>query len=210
MSELATDSWQGFRANITSLLVPSVATLGVYAAALLVIPTIDNPWASFGAAVGALVVATTVAYPWFVAALAAADPAGTSPGVQPERFSDQFVASLFFWAGVLLGLRYLYGLPAAVVIVFYAFFGYAIADTPRRKALRSLGWSVYLGQGNRMRLIAIGLALAFINLLAVSPVGMGVNAATLAVSAGLVLITSNWSMVVGARLYRALEEGVPQ
>ena len=210
MSELATDSWRGFRANVTSLLVPSVATLGVYTVALLLIPTIEDPWASFGAAVGALVVATTVAYPWFVAALAAVDAEGTSPGVQVERFSDQLVASLFFWAGVLLGLRYLLGLPAIIVVVFYAFFGYAVADNPRRKALRSLGWSVYLGQGNRMRLIAIGLVLALLNLLAVSPVGLGINVATVVVSAGLVLITANLSMVVGARLYRALEEGVPE
>lgn len=155
-----------------------------------------------------LVAATVAAYPWFLAALRSIDEDGRPPPFELVRFADQTVAALFFWGGVLFGLRYLFGLPAIVVALLYAFFGYAVADEQRRRAMRALGWSVHIGQGRRLKILALGLALGALNLFALSVIGAGLNPITVAIAGVLVIVTANMSIVAGARLYRALEAGV--
>ena len=205
IGELLSMSWRDFKASARSLALPTLVTLSVYAGFRVLVPTIEDPWLLFGTDVLGLVVTTVVAYPWFLAALRAVDEDG-GPDLDLARFGDQMVAAIFFWAGVMLGIRYLFGLPSLIVLVFYAFFGYAVADHERRRGLKALGWSVYIGAGNRVRVFVIGLLLGLVNLFALGTVAAGVNVVTIAVSAIIIFVTSNVTLVAGAHLYRSLEE----
>lgn len=152
-----------------------------------------------------LVFSGVVAYPWYSYALSAAagDPIVVgAPFKNYDRFSTQAVASIWFWAGVLLGLRYLFGLPALLALAFYAFYGYVVADGYTDSGLKALGRSAALGEGRRIGLVAIGGLLLIFNLFGAIAVGFGVNPLTITLALMGLLITTNITLVGGAVIYR--------
>lgn len=155
------------------------------------------------------VLAATAAYPWFSYALGAARDKPISfmkPFRNPGRFYAQFVAAIWFWAAVMLGLRYLLGIPALLAAVFYAFYGYLVVDRSDMGGLKVLGTSVRLGDKRRVALFAILALFAMFNFLAAIPLGYGVNIGTIAATIGLLLITTSVTLVSGAALYDVLRK----
>lgn len=149
-----------------------------------------------------LVVATVASLPWFRTTLRAHRD-GAELGPAGRQIKPMLVATLFFWGGVLLGIRYLYGIPSVFVLIWYGVFGYAVADG-ESSGLKALGISVDLGQGRRTAVAAVGLVLALLNLLALLPVGYNLGTAGLAISGVLLVVTTNVSMGAGAELYDRL------
>lgn len=152
-----------------------------------------------------LVAAAVVAYPWFSYALDAdrGSPVDLRrPFEMPSGFYSQAVASFWFWAAVLFGLRYLYGLPSLIALVFYAFYGFVIADRKAPSGLRALAVSARMGEGRRIGLFGIAALLLVLNLFGAIAVGFGVTPLNLALAFVGLLITTNVSLVVGARIYR--------
>ena len=156
----------------------------------------------------ALTLATFVALPWFIHTLAAEDeqPLGIGGALSSSvgRFSAMLGASFFFWAGVMLGIRYLFGIPSIFVIIWYGLFGFILADKGG-KGLLSLGSSVRLGEGRRWTIAGLAAILAMLNLLALTPVGNGLTAVNVGLAALLLSITTGISMGAGAALYRRIE-----
>lgn len=152
-----------------------------------------------------LVAAAVVAYPWFSYALDADRGVPIDiwkPFAQPSGFAVQAVASFWFWAGLLLGLRYLYGIPSIIALLFYAFYGFVVADHQAQSGLRALGTSARLGEGRRVGLFAVAALLIVFNMFGAIAVGFGSNALTWILTFAGLLITTNISMVIGARIYR--------
>lgn len=152
-----------------------------------------------------LLAATVAALPWFRLMLAAArgEPEPTSGIFRIDGFGAMFGAAFFFWGGVLLGARYLLGIPSIFVLVWYGVFGYAVADG-EKSGMRALGTSVRLGQGRRATLFAVALVLLLLNLAAALPIGVEVSPVTIALAAVLLAVTTNISMGAGAELYLRL------
>jgi len=209
--EVFQTGFAGYTANIVPLTLAAAATLVTYmgfrlpAAALARDATVVG---SIVLDVAGLLVASVVAHPWFAYALAAGD--GTAVDVrQPFRhtrgFAAHAVGSIWFWAGALLGLRYLYGIPSIFVVVFYAFYGYVVADGTTNGGLKALGASVRLGEGRRIGLFALAALFAVFNLFGAIALGFGVNVLTGALAFVGVIVTSNITMVGGARTYRTLQ-----
>ncbi|MEM7274222.1 MAG: hypothetical protein AAF547_14155 [Actinomycetota bacterium] len=158
------------------------------------------------------VLGATAAYPWFSYALDAArgEPASfAKPFRTPGRFLPQFVASFWFWAGVLFGIQFLFGVPALLVTVFYAFFGYLIVDRHDLGGMKALGTSVRLGDKRRIGLFAILGIFAMFNFFAFLPLGYAVNPGTVALTLVLVLVTTSVTLVAGAALYDVLRVELP-
>ncbi|RMH73212.1 MAG: hypothetical protein D6683_13450 [Actinomyces sp.] len=156
-----------------------------------------------------LIMGGTLAHPWYVQALATVDERPVPLGAafaRPRRFLDQLVASFWFWSGFLLGLRYLLGIPSLVVLAFYAFYGYVIADGAADGGLKALGESVRLGHKRRVAIVAIGLLFAIFEIVAALPLGYGISPVTIGVTVVLLLVSTSITMVAGATLYRALQE----
>lgn len=198
--------WDGYKSNFVAITLAGATTWVVLLAVQFIGSGIEDPWASFFAQLAGVVFASAVALPWYRASLAGADGKGSSFSIGSDDRSRIVVligASIYFWAGLLLGLRYLNGIPALVVLVFYAFYGFVIADSDRGVVM-SLSYSVYLGQGRRIGIFAIGAMLALVNFLAFLPFGSGESPAMKALTVGLLVITTSFSMVCGAVLYRAL------
>jgi hypothetical protein len=154
-----------------------------------------------------LVVGGIVSLVWFSYALDADRGVQVDlrrPFLRPMAFWDQGVASFWFWAAVLFGLRYLYGIPSLIAVVFYAFYGFVIADGAATSGMRALGTSVRLGEGRRIGLFAFAVLLLVINLFGAIAVGYGVTPLTAALAFLGILITTNVSLVTGARIYRKL------
>jgi len=200
--------WAGYKSNfalvsasggVVWLVVVGVNLLGI---------GFENPWTSFFVQLAGVVLASAVALPWYRAALDAVDGQVSSVSRllrDPDRFLTLVGASIFFWASVLFGLRYLRGLPALIVLVFYAFYGFVVADSNRGVA-KSLGYSILVGQGRRIGVLAIGSILIMVNFLAFLPVGAGVTPVTQGMSLVLLVVTSSYSIVCGAAVYRALDK----
>jgi len=125
-----------------------------------------------------------------------------SPG--SLEWGSMAVASLFFWGGVLLGLRYMVGIPSIFILIWYGFFGFAVAAGVK-PGLTALGHSVRLGQGRRWIVAILAFVLGFINLLGALPIGAGVNVLTVVAAVLLLIVTTNVSMGAGAHLFRWLE-----
>lgn len=151
-----------------------------------------------------LVAATILALPWFRLALNI-ERGSASTEVAPANLAwgAMVVGALFFWGGFLLGIRYMLGIPSVFVLIWYGVFGFAVADgtTP---GLNALGASVRLGQGRRWTIAVLAFVLAFLNFLALLPIGTGINALTAVGALLLLIITTNISMGAGAHLYDRL------
>lgn len=203
---------KGYVANLVPISLAAAATIATYLAFRLPAQAAAEGGrllVSLALDLVGLVVAAVVAYPWYTYALAAADGRPIDP-VAPfrtsERFSAQAVASFWFWAGVLLGLRYLYGIPSLLALVFYAFYGFVIADGSTASGLKALGHSVILGHGRRVGLFAIGALFMAFNLFGAIAIGFDVNPLTIGLAFAGFVATSSITMVSGAAIYRMLDD----
>ena len=203
----------GYRRNVLPLTLAALGTLGTYAAFRItaqIALNADQLGRSLAFDIVGLVVAGVAAFPWYFYALDAADHRPVDVGApfrNLDRLPAQFVASVFFWAGVLLGFRYLFGIPSIVIAVLYAFYGFVIADGRVKGAMRALGTSVALGVGKRLGIFAIaGLFLVF-NFFGATALGFAVNPGTIVLAVAGVAVTSSITMVAGATVYRRLQAG---
>ncbi len=205
---------RGYFANIVPLTLAGALTIGTYfvfrvpAQAAFVE---DRILSSLGLDMIGLLLASILAYPWYCYALNAADGEKVDvafPMRTADRFGAQIVASFWFWAAVLLGLRYLFGIPSLLALLFYAFYGFAIADGAEESGLRALGYSVRLGEGKRIGLAALAGVFLIFNIFGAIAVGYDVNALTIGLAIAGVVITTNITLVAGARVYRLLQPGL--
>lgn len=199
---------RGLRSAPLPLLTAGAATLGVYLAFRLPSQSAADAGQTIRSIVLdllGLILGGVVSLAWFSYALDADRGVPVElrkPFARPMAFWDQGVASFWFWAAVLFGLRYLYGIPSLIAVVFYAFYGFVIADGQATSGLRALGTSVRLGEGRRIGLFAFAVLLLMINLFGAIAVGYGVRPLTIALTFLGVLVTTNVSLVTGARIYR--------
>lgn len=223
VGELFAAGFSGWRRNVIPLTLAGVVTLLVF----LVFRVPASQVADAGSLTGSialdlagLVAAGSAAYVWYCYALDADRGVRvrlSRPFARPRGFLAQAVASFWFWAGFLFGLRFLYGIPSLLVTVLYGFGGFVIADGTER-GLAALGRSVQLSQGRRIGTFAMMVLFGLFALLGAIPLSAGrdLDAAEdgtgflgagfnpFAVAAGLVglTITTSIVMVMGARLYR--------
>lgn len=199
--------WDGYKSNALGITLAGAVPLSILFLARLVAAGIANPWTSFFTELALVVVASSLALPWYRAALAAIDGEKFSFREQLQNF-DRFKVliggSIYFWAAILLGFRYWSGLPSLLVLVLYAFYGFVVADS-ERGVIMSLSYSVFVGQGRRIGIFAIITLLLMFNFLAFLPIGLGVTVATPFLVFVLLAITTSFSMVCGAAVYRALD-----
>ncbi len=217
--------FKGYRNNIVPLTVGALVTLAVYAVFRIPAQQLfvdDKVWTSIAVDLVGLLVSGTLAYPWYSYALKAArdeeNPLG-EPLAYPKRFLHQAGASFFFWAGILLGVRYPFlGIPflSILILVLYAFYGYVIADTPpdkegMRGSSFALGTSVRLTENRRFGLFAIACLFMIFNFFgAVAGIAVGQSLEnTIAGYAAAVVgltITTSVTLVAGAHIYDELKE----
>ncbi len=207
---------RGFLANPIPIFLAGAATIGVYLAFRIPAQAAADEGRliiSLALDLTGLVVASVVSYPWYSYALAAGDgkPVDVAaPFRSFDRFTTQAVASFWFWAGVLLGVRYLYGIPAIVALLFYAFYGYVIADGVTLSGLKALGHSARLGEGKRVGMFAIGALLFAFNFFGAIAIGFTLNALTIALAVIGFTITASITLVGGAAIYRTFSKALEQ
>ena len=224
ISEIFKVGISGYVKNVIPLSLAGAVTLGVYGIFRYEAQQFLNDGRDLPALmvdlVG-LIVSGTMAYPWFFYALKAArgEPIDIrDPFFFMNRFAHQAVAGAFFWAGVLFGLRYgktLFFLPAIVVGVLYAFYGYVIADTPltkkKKKEMRggsyALGTSVRLGEKRRFGIFGIGVLFLLFNFVG-AMFGLAIDEPAIlqyGVTILGLIITTSITMVGGAHIYDVLK-----
>jgi hypothetical protein len=201
----------GYRRNFVILSVAGALTLSTYLAFRLYAQAAlaDGRIArSIVFDLAGMILASVVALPWYSYALDADRALPVDPA-KPFRsiglFAPQAVASFWFWAAILLGLRYLYGIPSILALVFYAFYGYVVAEG-RVTGLQALGISARLGEGRRVGLFAVSLIFLVFNLFGAIALGFFVSPLTVVLAFLGVLVTANITLVAGARLYRSFLE----
>lgn len=218
--------FSGWFKNLIPLTLAAAATLGVYGifrfeAAQLQGDDGALTWSSLAVDLVGLVAAGTIAYPWYFYALRAARGEEINladPFYYPKRFVHQLVASVFFWAGMLLGVRWpIFGIPvlSLMVLVSYAFHGFVIADTPPdRKQIGgsyALGTSVRLGEKRRFGIFAVACLLALFNFFGIMfGVSMGDSVQAYAVAIAGVALTASVTLVGGAYMYDELVAKLPK
>ena len=202
---------RGYFRNIVPLSLAAGLTLGLYL--VFRFPAQDafvdgNVLQSLGLDLIGLMLGSIFAYPWYCYALSAAD-GNRADLLQPLRnlkgFSSQIVASFWFWAAVMLGLRYLFGIPSILAVLFYAFYGFAIADGVADGGLKALGYSVRVGDGKRIGLFALAGVFLIFNMFGAIAVGYEVSTLTIALAVVGLSITTSITMVAGGRVYRLLQ-----
>ena len=137
----------GFMREPLPLLVGGALTLGAYA--VLAVPGLlawNDDQVVLGSVlfVASLILGGTAAYPWFTYALRAARDEAVDvaePFRRPRRFIAQFVCAFWFSAAFMLGSLFFF-IPALLTILFYAFYGYVVADDWTRSGVMALGTSV--------------------------------------------------------------------
>jgi len=210
IGEIFVKGFEGYRRAFGPLTLAGLITIGVYAIFRVPANNLyidDRVFTSIGVDLIGLLVSGTIAHAWFRLALAAADgePITLSEAFSRKRsFYHQAVASFWFWAGVLLGLRYLLGIPSIVAVLFYAFFGYVIADGRARGGMDALGTSVRVGHRRRIGLFAIASLLTIVNMVGLLPLGFGDSPLAMVGAVIGFAITSSISLIAGAVVYRAL------
>jgi hypothetical protein len=205
----------GFKRAPGQLLFGAAVTFGISIA--MFVPFRDRIQDDAGAPEFAIlfagfVLASTAAYIWYSYALDAArgNPVELAkPFRSWERLPAQFVASFWFWAGFLIGIPMMF-LPALIVLVFYAFYGFVIVDRPDLGGLKALGTSVRLGNKRRIALFAIAaLALLFNFAVPSLAFAAGSGPVVVAVWLALLLVTTSITLVGGAALYDVLRVELP-
>lgn len=153
-----------------------------------------------------LVGSTVLALPWFKTSLVLMRDS-RAPLRELLRIGEglgpMLTASAFFWAGILLGVRYSFGIGALFVLVWYGLFGYAVA-AGEGSGLKALGSSVRLGQKSRLTVAALGAVLLTLNLMAALPIGVQQTPFTILLATALLVVTTNISIGAGAHLFSLL------
>lgn len=214
LGEVFLSGIKGYAKNVVPLSLASLATLGTYLAFRFPAQRAfldEQVFTSIGLDLVGMILASVIAHPWYSYSLDA--EAGRpidliKPFRTPYNFYVQAVASFWFWAGILLGLRYLFGLPSVIVLLFYAFYGYIVADGRTDSGLKALGHSARLGEKKRVGLFAIAGILFVFNLFGAIAIGFSVTPLTIGLAVLGVVITSSITLVGGARIYRTFAEGV--
>lgn len=206
---------RGFVSHPGPLLFAGAATLGTYMAFRLPAQRafVDGELLrSILLDLAGMILASVVAAVWYSYALQA-DRGGAVDSMRPFRqirlFGVQAVASFWFWAGFLLGLRYLYGLPSIVVLLFYSLYGFVVADVAPSSGLKALGTSVRLGQGRRLGLFAFAGLFTVFNLVGAIALGFDTGPVGLVLAFLGVTATASITLVSGARIYRVLSDSSP-
>lgn len=208
LGEMFVEGVRGLRRHPVGLLVSGLITVAAYLAFRFPAQGATdegNLVVGLGLDLIGLVVSSTVALVWYMYALAAFDERQLSRAdvsSSLDKLGTQAVASFWFWAGFLLGLRYLFGLPSILALLFYAFYGYVVADGQTTSGLKALGLSAALGQGKRVGLFAIGGLFFVFNLLGAVAIGWGVTPLTTALAVAGFVVTASITLVAGAALYR--------
>ncbi|MGI9605816.1 MAG: hypothetical protein ACR2P0_06720 [Acidimicrobiales bacterium] len=208
--------FRGYRDNVVPLTLAGVATLAVFSAIQFPIDQLIDDgsiWAARFLNAVALWVAAVVAYPWFYVALGAAD--GVTPSLneafaEPKRFAKQAVASFWFVAAVILGIQYLRGIPALLVLVLYAFYSYVIADGGAKGGMEALGTSVRMTEGRRIGLFAVEMLFLLFVLVGALPLGFGTNPLTFVLAGLGLVITSSIALVAGGAVYRVFRDDLAE
>lgn len=210
IGEAFKEGFNGWKSNIVPLAVGGVVPLAVtlafstWASEFNVDGQVQQDWRWFALNFVGWVLAGTLSYPWYMYALRAADGEEINlgePFETPKRFLHQFVASFWFFAGFLLGIRF-FLLPAIAVLVLYAFYGYLIADSDKGGTW-ALGTSVRMGEKRRIGLFGISVLFMIFNFFGLFP-GVAVQQMTLrpiVAVLGLV-VTASITLVSGAHIYR--------
>jgi hypothetical protein len=209
-----TDSVKAWWTAVVPLSVGALLTLVVYGAFRYPANELfvdDKIYQSVALDLVGLIIAGTLAVPWYHYALAAADGREidlAAPFADKKLFAYQAVASFWFWAAVLLGLRYLWGIPSIFAMLLYAFHGYVVADGRSKGGMMALGTSVRLTEGRRVGLFAIAGLLLVFNLFGM--IGWGLEDLSAPVRLLLAVVgltvTSSITLVMGAMLYRVFEK----
>ena len=179
--EMFARGFKGFGSGAVPLMLAGLATLSVAAVASLPAADLRDDGRNYAAVVVSLlglVVGGTLAYPWYHYALSASRGKSIQvmePFLDTKRFFAQAVASFWFWAGVLLGLQYLAGIPSIFILVLYAFHGYLIADGKVVGGMRALGTSVRMGQGRRIGLFGLATLFGLFTFMGALPMGYDFN-----------------------------------
>jgi len=213
IGEVLSKGFNGWKSNIVPLTLAGIPPLAVtsvfslWAQQFQVQGQIQQDFRWFLITFVGWVLAGTLAYPWYFYALKAADGEAIElgePFEEPKRFLQQFVGSFWFFAGFLFGIRF-FLFPALFVLVFYAFYGYLIADKGNG-GFNALGTSVRMGEKRRFGLLAMALLFIFFNFLGIVP-GFAIMEPTLRLivaTLGLVFTTS-MTLVGGASIYRVFQ-----
>ena len=210
LSVIFREGWTGYIRNIVPLTVGALVTFATYGVfRILAQRALDDGQeiASVVLDLVGLVVAGTASLPWYAYAINAyrSRPIDLgAPWRDGSLFSAQFVCAFWFWAAVMLGLRYLFGLPSILAFLFYGFHGYVVADRAAKGGLRALGTSVRLGHKRRMALFAILALFILFNFVSALPLGYGATPLSIAISAAAFSATASITLVSGACLYDAL------
>ncbi len=208
IGEMFAHGFRGLKRQPVGLLVSGLVTVAAYLAFRFPAQSATdegNLVVGLGLDLIGLVVSSTVALTWYMYALAAFDDRELSRIdilANLDRLGTQTVASFWFWAGFLLGLRYLFGLPSILALLFYAFYGYVVADGQTNSGLKALGLSAALGQGKRVGLFAIGGMFFVFNLLGAVAIGFGVTPLTTALAVAGFVVTASITLVAGAAVFR--------
>lgn len=199
---------------VVPMSLAALLTLGVYGAFRFPANQLfqdDRVYQSVAVDLVGLIAAGTLAVPWYHYALAAADGRDidlAAPFADKKLFAHQAVASFWFWAAILLGLRYLFGIPSLFAVLVYAFHGYAVADGRSKGGMMALGMSVRITEGRRIGLFAVGGLLLIFNFFGM--MGLGVEELPTGLRYALAVIglaiTSSITLVIGAMLYRVFEK----
>ena len=215
IGEIFSKGFTGWKSNIIPLTLAGIVPIAVasgfssFAQQFNDVETIVEGILWFAINFAGWVIAGTLSYPWYMYALRAVDgdPVVLSePFETPKRFLYQFVGSFWFFAGFLFGIRFIVipFLPAILILVLYAFYGFLIADEGRT-GFNALGTSIRMGEKRRIGLFAIALMFLMFNFLGLVP-GLGLEGASFTLrlilaSLGLVFTTSI-TLVSGAAIYR--------
>lgn len=218
----------GYGKNAIPLTFAALLTLGAYAPFRFFAQQLQDgnlvTFRSMGVDLVGFVIAGTVAYPWYYYALRAhrgEEIEIAAPFAVKKRFLHQGVASFFFWAGFMLGIRFpIFGIPllSMLVLVSYAFHGFIIADTPlggKKKrvdgATYALGTSVRLGEKRRFGLFAIAVLFMMFNVFGAA-FGLAIENEVLqyVVAIAGLSITTSVTLVGGAYIYDELVAKLPK
>ena len=201
---------EGFRKNVVPLLLGSSVVLaaftgfGFWAGEF---ETFTGAW--FAISLLGFFLSGTLAYPWFSYALQAAQGESVdlqAPFEHPKRFAHQAVATFWFWAGVMLGVQFLRGIPSILVLIFYAFYGYIVAEAGKGGSY-ALGTSVRLGEKRRIGLFGIAVLFAVFNFIpVVVAASVPLPIATAVIMFVGLAVSTSITLVSGGAIYSVVKE----
>jgi len=219
IGEIFSRGLKGYTSNPLPITVAGMLVLALYAAFRLPAQALlddDRLLESLAVDVIGLIACGTLAAMWYAAALAAVDERDfkVSDLLTGIRYGPQAVASFWFWAGLLIGLRLggpLFGAVLAIfVLLLYMFHGFVIADGRTDSGLKALGESVRMSDKRRIALFALIAMFFVINVMAFLPIfsgegpGATLDVPRVAATVVLLAVTTSYTMCCGGVIYRAL------